>query len=170
MRIPFLLVSATLVSASAQANLCDPEWLAGAGGGAVQAQIRAGADVNEACNMNRNRPLHQAIITPAVDLDVFQALVGAGADTQARNIEGPTPADYAVSRSQRAGATFPDGSGAYRGNGAARRGAPPAVAASTAVTTKWRHMCRRPQEATIAVGGGPTASIDLWELVLQFGE
>ena len=116
MRIPFLFLSVMLaaVSASAQASLCNPAWLAGASGAAVQAQIRAGADVDQTCNRNRNRPLHQAILTPTVGPDVFQALVGAGADTQARNIDGATPADYAVNRWQRASGSFREGSAAYR--------------------------------------------------------
>ena len=42
MRILLLFLSVMLaaVSASAQASLCDPAWLAGASGAAVQAQIR----------------------------------------------------------------------------------------------------------------------------------
>ena len=115
MRILLLFLSVMLaaVSASAQ-SLCDPAWLAGASGAAVQAQIRAGADVDQTCNRNGNRPLHQAILTAAVGPDVFRALVGAGADTRARNIDGATPVDYAVSRWQRASGAFREGSDAYR--------------------------------------------------------
>ena len=115
MRIVLLFLSVMLAAVSAAAqSLCDPAWLAGASGAAVQAQIRAGADVDQICNVNRNRPLHQAILTAEVGPDVFRALVGAGADTRARNRLEATPHEYALRRWDRASAAFREGSDAYR--------------------------------------------------------
>ena len=51
----------------------------------MQALIRQGADVNEVCNDNGDRPLHQAILTLGVGPRVIEALVGAGGDVLALN-------------------------------------------------------------------------------------
>ena len=100
--------------ASAQANLCDPNWLERANGSEVRALLRGGADVNQICNDNSNRPLHQAILTDGVSPGVFRALVEAGADILAANIDGSSPLDYAEDRFARAERNFQPGSGAYR--------------------------------------------------------
>ena len=100
--------------ASAQANLCDPNWLERASSSEVRALLRGGADVNQICNDNRNRPLHQAILTGGVSPGVFRALVEAGADILAENIDGSSPLDYAEDRFARAERNFQPGSGSYR--------------------------------------------------------
>ena len=100
--------------ASAQANLCDPRWLETASGAEVRALLRGGADVNQICNDNSNRPLHQAILTGGVSPGVFRALVEAGADILAENIDGSSPLDYAEDRFARAERNFQPGSGSYR--------------------------------------------------------
>ena len=70
MRTLFLFLSMALVGSAAEANLCDPSWLRTASGSAARALIRAGADVNEICNTNGNRPLHQALLNDRVDPEV----------------------------------------------------------------------------------------------------
>ena len=100
--------------ASAQANLCDPNWLETASGSEVRALLRGGADVNQICNDNTNRPLHQAILTNGVSPGVIRALVEAGADILAENIDGSSPRDYAEDRFARAERNFQPGSGSYR--------------------------------------------------------
>ena len=114
MRILLLFLSAMLaaVSASAQANLCVP---AGVNGSAARALIRGGADVNQLCNtVNRNRPLHQALLNDRVGPDLIQALIEAGADVDAENIYGDSPFYYAQERFDRARASLRPGSAAYR--------------------------------------------------------
>ena len=100
--------------ASAQANICDPRWLETASGAEVRALLRGGADVNQMCNDNSNRPLHQAILTGGVSPGVIRALVEAGADILAANIAGSSPLDYAEDRFARAERNFQPGSGSYR--------------------------------------------------------
>ena len=100
--------------ASAQANLCDPNWLERASSSEVRALLRGGADVNQICNDNRNRPLHQAILTGGVSPGVIRALVEAGADILAANLFGSSPLDYAEDRFARAERNFQPGSGRYR--------------------------------------------------------
>ena len=100
--------------ASAQANICDPRWLETASGADVRALLRGGADVNQICNDNSNRPLHQAILTGGVSPGVIRALVEAGADILAENIFGSSPRDYAEDRFARVERNFQPGSGPYR--------------------------------------------------------
>ena len=116
MRVVLLVLTLVLVGASAEAqNLCDPRWLETASGGDVRALLRGGADVNQICNDNRNRPLHQAILTAGnVSPGVVRALVEAGADILAENIDGSSPLDYAELRFARAERQFQPGSGPYR--------------------------------------------------------
>ena len=113
MRILGLFLSIMTVSTFASANICDTNWLARATGNAVRAFISAGGNVREVCNLNRNTPLHQAILTDGVSSDVIDALIRAGGDVYAENIDGRTPMDYAQSRYDRAMSNFPQGSAAY---------------------------------------------------------
>ena len=114
MRILFLLLSVMLVAASAEADLCSPAWLRTASGSEARALIRAGADVNERCSANGNRPLHQALLSDRVDPDVIRAMIEAGADTSAENIHGENPVYYAQERFDRARNTFRPGTAPYR--------------------------------------------------------
>ena len=114
MRILFLFLSVVLAAVPALANLCDPDWLETANGSAVRSLLRSGADVNEMCNVNRNRPLHQAILTSAVDPEVVEVLVNAGGDILAENIDGSSVLDYAERRFRLAERNFSPGSSAYR--------------------------------------------------------
>ena len=114
MRILFLFLLVMLVAGSAEANFCSPAWLAGATGSSVRAFIRAtGADVNQPCSVNGNRPLHQAILGARVDPDVIRALFEAGADVYAQNIHGETPLGYAQERFERASNAFRPGTAPY---------------------------------------------------------
>ena len=114
MRILFLLLSVMLVAASAEADLCSPAWLRTASGSEARALIRAGADVNERCSANGNRPLHQALLSDRVDPDVIRAMIEAGADTSAENIHGENPVYYAQERFDRARNTLRPGTAPYR--------------------------------------------------------
>lgn len=116
MRILALCLTLLLfrVPAKAQANLCDPSWLATATAAQARALIQAGADVNRVCNGNDNRPLHQAILNDNVAPGVIQVLVDAGADALAENIDGSSPLDFAERRLDRAMREHPRGSPAYR--------------------------------------------------------
>ena len=114
MRILFLFLSVMLAAVPAFANFCDQDWLETASGSAVRSLLRSGADVNEMCNVNRNRPLHQAILTPAVDPEVVEVLVNAGGDILAENIDGSSVLDYAERRFSLAERNFSPGSSAYR--------------------------------------------------------
>ena len=80
----------------------------------MRALLRGGADVNQICNDNSNRPLHQAILTGGVSPGVIRALVEAGADILAENIFGSSPRDYAEDRFARVERNFQPGSGRYR--------------------------------------------------------
>ena len=100
--------------ASAQANLCDPNWLERASGAEVRALLRGGADVNQICNDNSNRPLPQALLRDGVSLGVIRALGEAGADILAANIDGTSPLDYTERRFVRAERQFPSGRVQYR--------------------------------------------------------
>ena len=114
MRILFLLLSVMLVAASAEAQLCSPAWLANASGAAARSLIRAGADVNEICSANGNRPLHQALLSDRVAPNVIRAMIEAGADTSAENIHGENPVYYAQERFNRARNTLRPGTAPYR--------------------------------------------------------
>ena len=114
MRILLLFLSLMLVAASAQADLCDPAWIRTANGPAAQALIRGGADVNQICIVNRNRPLHQTILTPDSSPDLLRALLDAGADPALENLYGESAMYYAQGRWDRATARLSPGSGAYR--------------------------------------------------------
>ena len=114
MRILFLLLSVMLVAASAEADLCSPAWLRTASGSEARALTRAGADVNERCSANGNRPLHQALLSDRVDPDVIRAMIEAGADTSAENIHGENPVYYAQERFDRARNTLRPGTAPYR--------------------------------------------------------
>ena len=103
MQVVFLTLSLLLAWASSvEANLCDPHWLETASQSDVQALLRQGADVNEVCNDNDNRPLHQALLTPGVGPGVIEALVDGGGDVLAPNPDGSSPLDYAERRFARA--------------------------------------------------------------------
>ena len=110
----FLLLSVMLVAASAEAQLCSPAWLANASGAEARSLIRAGADVNEICSANRNRPLHQALLNDRVEPDVIRAMLGAGADTSAENIHGENPVEYAQDRFDLARRRLRPGTAPYR--------------------------------------------------------
>ena len=114
MRILLLVLSLLLVAASAEADLCDPAWIRTASGPAAQALIRGGADVNQICNANRNRPLHQTILTPESRPDLLRTLLDAGADPELENIDGASAMSYAQGRWDRATARLSPGSGAYQ--------------------------------------------------------
>ena len=121
MRILFLFVATMLVAGSAQANLCSPEWLKTASASAVQALVRAGADVNEVCMpVHRNRPLHQALNTAEITPEVVGALIEAGADVTARNNYGRTPFELVEERFERETRGLPPGSADYRREAAIR--------------------------------------------------
>ena len=101
--------------ASAQANLCDPNWLERASGAEVRALLRGGADVNQICNDNTNRPLHQAILTNGVSPGVIRALVEAGADILADEHRWEQPARLCGGPDSRGrNVDFQPGSGPYR--------------------------------------------------------
>ena len=114
MRILLLFLSLMLVAASAQADLCDPAWIRTASGSAAQALIRGGADVNQICLVNRNRPLHQTILTPDSSPDLLRALLDAGADPALENLYGESAIYYAQGRWDRAMSRLSPGSGGYR--------------------------------------------------------
>ena len=114
MRILLLFLSLMLVAGSAQADLCDPAWIRTASGSAAQALIRGGADVNQVCNVNRNRPLHQTILTPDSSPDLLRALLDAGADPALENLYGESAIYYAQGRWDRERARLSPGSGGYR--------------------------------------------------------
>ena len=114
MRILFLFVAVMLVAGSAAANLCSPAWLANARGEEARALIRSGADVNRECNIFEVTPLHLALLNDRVDPDVIQALVDAGADLYAEDIDGDTPLGNAMDRFQRKQRLLRPGSAAYR--------------------------------------------------------
>ena len=114
MRILLFFLSLMLVAASAEADLCDPAWIRTASGPAAQALIRGGADVNQICNTNRNRPLHQTILNPDSSPDLLRTLLDAGADPELENIDGASAMYYAQGRWDRATARLSPGSGAYR--------------------------------------------------------
>ena len=90
MRVVLLVLALVLTGATADApTSCDPDWLETASGADVRALLRGGADVNQICNDRSNRPLHQAILTAGnVSPGVVRALVDAGADILAENIDG----------------------------------------------------------------------------------
>ena len=111
-----------LVGVPAAANLCDPAWLAAATREEVGELIRlGGADVEEECDANGNRPLHRALLMPGIDRDVLSALVYAGADVFAENRNGQSPADYSEARFERAARRFEVGSDAYARESSIRR-------------------------------------------------
>ena len=116
MRVVLLVLTLVLVGASAEAqNLCDPRWLETASGGDVRALLRGGADVKPDLQRQSEPPLHQAILTAGnVSPGVVRALVEAGADILAENIDGSSPLDYAELRFARAERQFQPGSGPYR--------------------------------------------------------
>ena len=115
MRILLLFLSLMLVTVWAEADLCDPAWIRTASGSAAQALIRAGADVNQLCNtVNRNRPLHQALLNPDSDPDLIRALLNAGADPAQENVYRESPIYYAQGRWDRAMSRLSPGSGGYR--------------------------------------------------------
>ncbi len=102
MRILGLFLSIMMLSVFANANICDPGWLAGDDGNGVRSFIRAGADPNQTCNAaTRNRPLHQALLDDRVDPSVIEALIDAGADLYAENTYRETPIEYAQGRFSR---------------------------------------------------------------------
>lgn len=121
MRILFLFLSVMLVAVSAEANqynsdwlnLCRSDWLRGATVSSVRALIAAGADVNQVCNTNRNRPLHQALLNDRVDPALIRALLEAGADPYADNIQRQNAMEYADERFERARNTFRPGTAPY---------------------------------------------------------
>ena len=114
MRILALFLSIMTLSVFANANICSPAWLAGAGGGDVTAFVRAGEDPNQTCSANGNTPLHQALLSDRVDASVIEALVNAGGDLYAQNIHRETPMGYAQDRFDRVRATYPASSSIYR--------------------------------------------------------
>ena len=114
MRILFLFLSVMLVPVLAEADLCSPAWLSNASGSAARALIRTGADVDEECNTNGNRPLHQALLNDRVDAEVIRALIEAGGDLYAENIHREMPMEYAQDRFDRMRATYLPGSSIYR--------------------------------------------------------
>ena len=83
-----LFLSILALSASANANICNSDWLAAAGGSEVDALVAAGADPNQICTIIRNLPLHQALLTPEIDPRVIEALIRNGARVFIRNSEG----------------------------------------------------------------------------------
>ena len=98
-----LFLSIMTIGVFADANICSSNWLAAASGSDVNAFINAGADPNGICTTIRNRPLHQALLTPGVDESVIEALIRSGARVDTRNLEGDTPFDLAEERFARAG-------------------------------------------------------------------
>ena len=114
MKIMTLFLSIMTLSAFANANICDPSWLATASGADVRAFLNAGVDANQVCNLIRNRPLHQALLADRVDPSVIEAFVSGGADISILNNEGDTPLDYAKLRFERAERNFRRGSAQYQ--------------------------------------------------------
>ena len=116
MKILGLFLSIMALAASASADICNANWLAAADGFDVTAFINAGMDPNGRCANHPidNRPLHQALLTPGVDVSVIRVLVEAGADARIRNLEGDNPITLALERFERASSRLAPGSAAYR--------------------------------------------------------
>ena len=114
MRILFLLLSVMVVASAAEAQVCDPAWLANANYWDAKALLDAGVDANQICNTNRNRPLHQALLNDRADPEVIRALLEAGADPGTQNIHGETPFEYAQDRFDLARRKFRPGTAPYR--------------------------------------------------------
>ena len=119
LRLLFLIMFMLSVAHGTQAqprrtaDVCDPEWLATASAASVRNLVREGANANERCSGNGNRPLHQALLIPVLDPGVIEALIDAGADVLAENRDGDTPFDYADTRFARAERQLPPGSPPY---------------------------------------------------------
>ena len=107
LRILSLFLWMMTVSVAANANICNSDWLAAAGGPDVDASVRAGMDPNQVCTIIRNRPLHQALLTPGVSPNVIEALIRNGARVDMRNSEGDTPFDLAEKRFARVSENSP---------------------------------------------------------------
>ena len=97
-KIVGLFLSIMTIGVSASANICSSDWLAAASGPDVDAFIDAGMDPNGVCTIIRNRPLHQALLTPGINPNVIEALIKNGARLDIRNSEGETAFDLAEER------------------------------------------------------------------------
>ena len=106
-RIVSLFLWMMTVSVVANANICNSDWLAAAGGSDVDASVSAGMDPNQVCTIIRNRPLHQALLTPGVSPSVVEALIRNGARVDMRNSEGDTPFGLAEERFARVSENSP---------------------------------------------------------------
>lgn len=106
-RIVSLVLWMMSASVVANANICNSDWLGAAGGSDVDASVRAGMDANQVCTIIRNRPLHQALLTPGVSPNVIEALIRNGARVDMRNSEGDTPFDLAEERYARVSENSP---------------------------------------------------------------
>ena len=107
LRIVSLFLWMMTASVVASANICNSDWLGAAGGSDVDASVRAGMDPNQVCTIIRNRPLHQALLTPGVSPNVIEALIRNGARVDMRNSEGDTPFDLAEERFARVSENSP---------------------------------------------------------------
>ncbi len=116
MRTLVLFLLIMMLNVYANADICDPNWLADVNGYRVRnfININAGIDINKACDLEGNRPLHRAILRDEVDPSVIEALLDAGADAYAENIGRSTPMNYAEDRFGRAMVGFQQGSSAYQ--------------------------------------------------------
>lgn len=110
-----LMMMVVVATASAQeAGLCNPGWIRTASGSAARLLILQGADVNQFCDTNRNRPLHQALGIDQAGLGLIRALVTAGANLTAENLQGQSAVEHASDRFDRLRTRFSLGSAAYR--------------------------------------------------------